>query len=92
MPFRCFTDFGKMNFLTRIDYRIKLHLETEMKRLFESRKVLTSRAALPMPDVKIIFTKVHYIQYEQILLDKNSRQYLETMVSQKYEEWELKKH
>ena len=63
-----------------------------MKRLFESRKVLTSRAALPMPDVKIIFTKVHYIQYEQILLDKNSRQYLETMVSQKYEEWELKKH
>ena len=81
-----------MNFLTRIDYRIKLHLETEMKRLFESRKVLTSRAALPMPDVKIIFTKVHYIQYEQILLDKNSRQYLETMVSQKYEEWELKKH
>ena len=55
MPFRCFTDFGKMNFLTRIDYRIKLHLETEMKRLFESRKVLTSKAALPMPDANCIY-------------------------------------
>ena len=56
-----------------------------MKRLFESRKVLTSRAPLPTPDAKIIFTKVLYIQYEQILLDKNSRQYLETiLVSQKY--------
>ena len=37
-----------------------------------------------MPDVKIIFTKAAYIQYEQILLDKNFRQYLQTiMVSKK---------
>ena len=37
-----------------------------------------------MPDVKVIFTKAPYIQYEQILLDKNFRQYLETiMVSKK---------
>ena len=56
-----------------------------MKKLFESRKVLTAGEALPMPDVKIILTKVPYIQYEHILLDKNSRQYLETiMVSKKY--------
>ena len=33
---------------------------------------------------KIIFTKAPYIQYEQILLDKNFRQYLETiMISKK---------
>ena len=55
-----------------------------MKKLFESRKVLASGSPLPTPDAKIIFTKAPYIQYEQILLDKNFRQYLETiMVSKK---------
>ena len=81
---RYFTDLGKINFPTKIDYKVKLHLEKDMKRLSESRKVLASGSALPMPDVKIIFTKAPYIQYEQILLDKNFRQYLETiMVSKK---------
>ena len=81
---RYFTDLGKINFPTKIDYRIKLHLEKEMKRLFESRKVLAYGSALPTPDVKIIFTKGPYVQYEQILLDKNFRQYLEIiMVSKK---------
>ena len=58
------------------------HLETEMKRLFECRKVLASTGTIPKPDAKIIFTKGPLIQYEQILIDKNFRQYLETtMVS-----------
>ena len=84
LPLRYFTDIGKINFPTKIDYKIKLHLETEMKRLFERRKVLTLGAALPTPESKIIFTKALYIQYEQILLDKNFRQYLETiMISKK---------
>ena len=35
-------------------------------------------------NAKIIFTKALFIQYEQILLDKNFRQYIETiMVSRK---------
>ena len=51
-----------------------------MKRLFESRKVGATGTAIPAPDAKIIFTKVPYIQYEQILLDKNFRQYLETIM------------
>ena len=38
IPLRYFTDVGKINFPTKIDYRIKCHLETEMKRLFESEK------------------------------------------------------
>ena len=84
IPLRYFMDLGKINFPKKINYRIKLHLETEMKRLFESRKVLASGTTLPVPDIKIIFTKAPYIQYEQILLDKNVRQYLETiMVSKK---------
>ena len=35
------------------------------------------------PDRKIIFTKAAFIQYEQLLLDKNFRQYLETMMVSK---------
>ena len=57
----------------------------EMKRLFESRKVLAaSTTSTPKPDAEIIFTRAPFIQYEQILLDKNFRQHLETiMVSKK---------
>ena len=40
IPLRYFTDLGKINFPRKIDFRIKCHLETEMKRLFESRKFL----------------------------------------------------
>ena len=75
---------GKINFSAKIDYRIKLNLKTDMKRLFESQKLLVSGSTIPTPDVKTIFTKAPFIQYKQILLDKNFRQYLETlMVTQK---------
>ena len=84
IPLRYFTDLDKINFPTKRDYKTKLYLEKDMKRLFESRKVLATGTAIPVPDAKIIFTKAPYIQYEQILLDKSFRQYLETiMVSKK---------
>ena len=55
-----------------------------MKKVFESKKVLTSTASIPTTDVKIIFTKAPFIQYEQLLFNKNYRQCLETiMVSKK---------
>ena len=67
-----------------MDFRIKHHLEKEIKRLFESKEVLAANSALPSADAKIILTKAPFIQYEQLLLDKNFRQYLETiMVSKK---------
>ena len=34
----------------------------------------------PTPDAEIIFTRATFIQYEQILLDKNFRQHLETIM------------
>ena len=61
IPLGYFTDLNKINFPTKTDYRIKLHLEKDMKRLFESRKVLKTGSAIPSPDVKIIFTKAPYI-------------------------------
>ena len=77
-----FTDIGKINLPVKIDFRFKLHLETEMKKLFESRQVITVVATVD-PDAKIIFTKAPFMQYEQLLLDKNFRQYLETIIVSK---------
>ena len=56
-----------------------------MSKLFESRKVLASTTTLAsLPYVEILFTRAPFVQYEQILLDKNFRQHLETiMVSKK---------
>ena len=79
-----FSDIGKINFPTKIDYRIKLFLETDMDKLFEPKKVLALTESIPKADAEIIFTRAPFIQYEQILLDKNFRQHLETiMVSKK---------
>ena len=51
-----------------------------MKKLFESKKKVTAIGAF---DAKIIFTKAPFIQYGQFLLDKNFRQYLETIMTSK---------
>ena len=81
---RYLCDIGKINFPTKIDYRIKLFLETNMNKLFESGKLLAAGVAIQTADAQIIFTKAPFIQYEQILLDKNFWQHLETiMVSKK---------
>ena len=85
MPLRYFSDIRKINFPTKIDYRIKLFLETKMEKLFESRKVLAAGADIPdSVYAEIIFTRAPFIQFEQILVHKNFRQHLETiMVSKK---------
>ena len=62
-PLRCRCDLGKINFPTKIDMKIRLTLETDLKKLFESYFVLL---------------KAPYLQYEQIVLAKNFRQYLES--------------
>ena len=49
-----------------------------MKRLFESKDKVTTLGA---PDAQSFFLKAPLIQYEQILLAKNFRQYLETIMS-----------
>ena len=56
-----------------------------MNKVFESRDVHASIVkTIPDADAEIIFTGAPFIQYEQILLDKNFRQHLKTiMVSKK---------
>ena len=52
-----------------------------MKKLFESRDVHASTVkTIPDADAEIIFTRAPFIKYEQILLDKNFRQHLETIM------------
>ena len=80
VPLKCFTDIRKINFPLRIDLRLKLHLGTEMKKLFQLIQFINGAAAVD-PDAKIIFTKVPFIQYEQLLLDNNFRQYLGTIMA-----------
>ena len=49
------------------------------------KKLLAPGVAIPSADAQIIFTKAPFLLYEQSLLDKNFRQYLERiMVSKKY--------
>ena len=54
IPLKYFTDLGKIIFPLKIDFRIKCHLETDMKKLFESQEKVTTVAA---SDAQIIFTK-----------------------------------
>ena len=90
IPLCYFTDVGKINFPLKIDFKIKCHLETEMKKIFESKKRVT---AIGVPDAKIIFIKVPFIQYKQFLLDKNFRQYFETIIILKNScQWAFKNH
>ena len=85
IPLKYFSDIGKIDFPTKIDYRIKLFLETSINKLFESRKVYAATVkTIPDPDVEILFTRAPFVQYEKILLNKIFRQHLETiMVSKK---------
>ena len=55
-----------------------------MEKLFESRIALAANTIKPEVDAQIIFTTAPFVQYEQILFDKNFRQHLERiMVSKK---------
>ena len=74
---RYFTDIGKINFPLKINFKLMCHVETDLKKLFESKKKV---AAIGVPDAKIVFIKGSFVQYVQFLLDKNFRQYIETIM------------
>ena len=61
IPLRYFTDVGKINFSLKIDFEIKCHLETDMKKLFESKKNVT---AIGAPGTKVVITKPPFVQHE----------------------------
>ena len=98
IPLKYFYDIGKINFPTKIHMKIRLTLETDMKKLFQSD---TNHMGNPKPgktadstnpndyetdetpqtsDVQIVLLKAPMIQYKQLTLDTNFRQYLETIL------------
>ena len=58
IPLRYFSDIGKINFPTKIDSRIKLFLETNMTRLFESRKVFVVVNVRETPHTQVMTSYV----------------------------------
>ena len=84
IPLRYFTLLGKINFPLKTDFRINCHLEADLKKLSESKKLYNPTDTIPRTlDAKILFIKTTFIRYKQILLDKNLRHYLETIIVSK---------
>lgn len=67
---RFFCDLGKINYPVKINFEIKCNLETEIIKLFESRKKV---AAITAPDTKIIFTDSPYVNMNNSYMDSNLR-------------------
>ena len=63
----------------KFTYRIPLHYlcDLDLEKLFETNKKVDN---IGVPDAQIVLLKVPYLQYEQIVLAKNFRQYLESIL------------
>ena len=77
IPLKYLCNLGKINFPTKLDLKIHCMFQTNMKQLFESKKKVN---AIDAPDAQIVLVRAPYLQYEQILLTKNFRQYLEAIM------------
>ena len=96
VPLEYICDLGKISFPTKINIKICLTLETNMNKLFESDKNLAmsksgkTTASTDIdgynigtperPDAQIVLLKALMVQYKQLTLNKNFRQYLETIL------------
>ena len=76
-PLRYLCDLGKINFSTKLDMKIRLTIETDMKKLFETNKEVANISTL---DAQIVLMKAPYLQYELIILAQNFRQHLESIL------------
>ena len=61
-----------------MNFKIKCNLETEITKLFESRK---KDAAITTPGAKVIFAELPYMYHEQFKLKNNFRQHIETIMT-----------
>ena len=60
IPLRYLCDLGKINFPMKIDMKIRLTLETDMNKLFETNKNV---ANIGTPDAQIVLMKAPYLPY-----------------------------
>ena len=70
IPPRYFTDLGKINFFTKIDFRIKCRFETETEKLFESKNLVAGGAELQYQVQKSVSQKHHLFNTSKLYLIK----------------------
>lgn len=68
-------DLGLVNFPIKFDSKFSFKLETNLTKLLESPKKVTT-IATAQPDAKTVFHNTPYIQYKQIKLNDSYRKYL----------------
>ena len=87
---RYFRDLGKVNHPIKLKMKILCTFETDMKNLFQSNRQM---AAIAAPDAKATFNEASFVQYEQIQINDNFRQYVKVIViSKKPFKWAYKNH
>ena len=77
IPLKLLTDNELVNYPIKIDTKFICTFEADLSKLFESNKLVT---AIADPDAKIIWHNAPFIHYEQLKLNDNFRQYLETSI------------
>ena len=87
---RYFRDLGKVNHPIKLKMKILCTSETDMKNQFQSNRQM---AAIAAPDAKATFNEASFVQYEQIQINDNFRQYVKVIViSKKPFKWAYKNH
>ena len=64
IPLKYFFDLGKINFPTKINLKIRYTLETEMKNLFQSKKILKQLKVGATADQQIPIISVQQLALE----------------------------
>lgn len=77
MPLGILVNIGPVNFPIKLHSKITCTLETDMSKLFESN---AKASAITQGDTKIIWQDEPFIQFKQIRLNDNLKEYLEKKV------------
>ena len=70
IPLKYICDIGKINFPTKIDLKIRLTLETDMKKLFESNKSLMGNPKTGNQQLLLILMTMSQMEHLKRLMNK----------------------
>ena len=78
IPLHYFTDIGKINFPLKIDFRIKCHLEADIKKLFEFKTTVGAHQTQ-----KLYLQRYRFFSTNNFWQIKVIRLYMETIMGSK---------
>ena len=70
VPLCYFCDIGKINFPLKIDFKIKCHLKTDMKKLFKTNKQTNKKNCDRCSRCKNYFYKGYFISVQTIFTEQ----------------------